>query len=127
VLIEITRKLVAEDASMDVCAICGNDFELESVHAVASGDKGEEVGPMCPTCLGYLNRRKGDAEDPALRNWPARGWPSVEVLEEARLRHPEPMFGTGDDLLAAATDRAADDSIYAASVVWGMDREDAPA
>jgi len=125
VLIELQRKLVAADASIDSCVICGNDFDLGSVYAVASEDQGEETGPMCPVCLEYLNRRKEDAEDPTLDNWPARGWPTTEVLERLRRRYPEPMFDTWEDLLAAATDRAAEDKIYEASGVWRMDRESA--
>jgi hypothetical protein len=35
------------------------------------------------------------------------------------------MLDTPEALLAAATDRAADERIYAASVVWGMEREGA--
>jgi len=35
------------------------------------------------------------------------------------------MFGTHDDLLAAATDRAADERMYGATLVWGMERETA--
>ncbi len=120
--IELHRKLVA-GACTDCCVICGNDFDLESVCAVASGDRGEEMGPMCDVCLEYLNRRKGDAEDPTLDNWPARGWPTVEVLERLRRRHPEAMFDTEDELLAAAVDRAADDRIYGGAVVWRMERE----
>jgi len=64
VLIEITRKLVAADASIDCCAICGNDFNLGSVYAVATADRSEEIRLMCPTRLEYLNRRKEDAEGP---------------------------------------------------------------
>jgi hypothetical protein len=33
------------------------------------------------------------------------------------------MFDTEEELLAAATDRAADDRIYGASVLWRMERE----
>jgi len=80
---------------------------------------------MCPACLEYLNRHKEDAEDPTLGNWPARGWPTTEVLEKLRQRYPEPMLETAEDLLAAATDRAADDKIYGASVLWRMEWESA--
>jgi hypothetical protein len=122
-LIELMRKLVATDYSITPCVICGNDFDLGSVYAQATGDRGEQMGELCPTCLDYLNRRKEDAEDPTLDNWPARGWPTVEVLERLRRRHPEPMFETYDELLAAATDRAADDRIHEATMVWRMERE----
>ena len=124
-LIEITRKLVAADASIDCCAICGNDLNLGSVYAVATADRGEEIRLMCPTCPEYLNCRKEDAEGPTLRTWPAGGWLSTEELEEARRLFPESMFGTHDDLLAAATDRAADERKYGATLVWGMERETA--
>lgn len=102
--------------------VCGNYFNLESVYCVATGDRGEQMGPMCAVCLDYLNRRKEGVEDPTLGNWPARGWPTVEVLERLRRRYPEPMFETGNDLLAAATDRAADDRIYEATWLWRMER-----
>jgi hypothetical protein len=34
-LIELYRKLVAADASTELCVICGNEFELGSVYPVA--------------------------------------------------------------------------------------------
>lgn len=121
-IIDLTRKLVATDPSIDSCAICGNDFDLGSVYAVATGDQNEDIGVLCPTCLEYLNRRKEDAKDPTMENWPAYGWPTPEFLEEARRRHPEPMFDAGGDLTTAAADPAADARIYEASVVWSMER-----
>jgi hypothetical protein len=81
------------------------------------------VSQMCPTCLQYLNLRKMDAEDPTLGNWPARDWPTTELLESFRRRYPEPMFETSDDLLAAATDRETEEEIYQASIVWRMEPE----
>jgi hypothetical protein len=125
VLIELMRKAVATDARIDNCAICGNDFNLGSVHAMASTDEGYVIGPMCPTCLGYLNERKEKGDERASSNWPGRGWPTTDVLEEARRRYPEPMFDTADDLLAAAKDPAEDERICKASVVWAMKRESA--
>lgn len=71
---------------------------------------------MCPTCLEYLNRREGAQKDTATGRWP-----SMEVLEEARRRHPDAMFGTAEQLLEAASDRAADERIVRASVVWSME------
>jgi hypothetical protein len=125
-IIELWRKMVATEYSGCSCAICGNDFYRGNVFAVAAGDQGEELGEMCPVCLEHLNRRKRDAEDPTLDNWPARGWPTPQDLEQARRRYPEPMFETEDDLLAAAEDRAADAEIYEASFVWKMKREKVP-
>jgi hypothetical protein len=122
-LIELFRKLVAEEASTDSCRVCGNDFDLGSVYPVVTGDRGEEGGPMCPTCLDYLNRRKLDPGDPTLANWPSCGWPTVEDLERLRQRYPEAQFETNDDLLAAAVDRAADDRIHSATVLWRVKRE----
>ncbi len=94
-LIELWRKEPEIGYSATCCAVCGNDFELGSVYPMIAGDQGEELGEMCPTCLDYLNRRKEDAADPTLGNWPARDWPTVEDLEEARRRYPEPA--TEDD------------------------------
>lgn len=126
-IIELWRKVVATEYSIPCCAICGNDFNRGSVSAVAKHDDGGEMGDVCPTCLDYLNRRKQNAEDPTLGNWPARTWPSLEDLEEARRRYPFPLFATTDDLLAAATDRDADEKIYTASVVWRVAPESVPA
>jgi hypothetical protein len=121
-LIELHRMVVAGELT-DCCVICGNDFDIETVYVVAHGDRGEEMGPMCDVCLRYLNRRKLDSKDPTLDNWPARGWPTTEVLERLRRRYPEPMFDTEEELLAAATDRAAEERIYEAAFVWRMERE----
>jgi len=93
------------------------------VFPVAAADDGAELGDMCPVCLDYLNRRKEDAEDPTLGNWPARDWPTTELLESFRRRYPEPMFAAEDDLLAEATDREREEEIYRASVVWRMEPE----
>ena len=82
---------------------------------------------MCLVCLDYLNRRKGHADDPTFSNWPARDWPSLEDLEEARPLHTEPMFADRGELEAAARGFEAQDEIYAASVVWRMERETRPA
>jgi hypothetical protein len=121
-LIELHRMVVAGELT-DCCVICGNDFDLKSVYVITHGDRGEEMGPMCDVCLDYLNRRKLDPEDPTLNNWPACGWPTVEVLERLRRRYPEPMFDVEEELLAAATDRAAEARIYEAAAVWRMERE----
>src|SRR5215218_3491608 len=122
-IIELWRKVIATDYSSTSCGICGNDFDRGCVFPVAAADDGAELGEICPTCLQYLNRRKEDAEDPTLGNWPARDWPTPQDLDEARRRYPEPVFETSDDLLAAATDRDAEEEIYRASVVWRMEPE----
>ncbi len=82
---------------------------------------------MCLMCLDYLNRRKVDPEDPTFDNWPARDWPTLEDLEGLRRRYPEPMFGTREELKAAATDFDTEDEFIQASFVWRMEREEAPA
>ena len=105
-LIELWRTEAQPLYSMTCCGICGNDFELGSVYPMIAGDRGVDLGEMCSTCLDYLNRRKQDAEDPALGNWPARDWPTVEDLEEARRRYPEPV--------------QEDDDVV---IVWRMERE----
>ncbi len=122
-LIELWRKEAATNYSITPCVICGNDFGLGSVYPVASGDQGQDMGEMCPTCLDYLNRRKADAEDSTDGNWPAREWPKLEDLEEARRRYPFPMFETGEDLVAAAVDEEADRRLTRQTIVWSMDRE----
>jgi hypothetical protein len=73
---------------------------------MVAGDHGEDLGEMCPTCLEYLNQRKVDADNPDRGNWPARGWPTVEDLEEARRRYPAPIPEDEDDI-----------------VVWRLERE----
>ncbi len=122
-LIELWRKVIATDYTNTCCAVCGNDFDRGSVFSVAFGDRGDELGEMCPVCLDYLNRRKVDADDPTLGNWPARGWPSLEDLEDARRRYPEAMYASRGDFDEAAKDLYAEDEIYDTSVVWGMKRE----
>jgi len=122
-IVELWRKVIATDYSTTSCGICGNDFDRGSVFPVAAADDGAELGEMCPVCLRYLNSRKMDAEDPTLGNWPARAWPTTELLESFRRRYPEPMFEASDDLLAEATDREAEEEIYQASVVWRMEPE----
>jgi hypothetical protein len=123
-LIELYRKLTAGEDT-DICVICGNDHAIGSVYAMTCGDHGEEGGPLCPTCLDYLGRRKLDPEDPASKAgyWPARDWPTVEVLRDLQRRYPEAMFDTEDDLLAASTDREAASRIHDAAMVWRMERE----
>src|SRR5215211_6111438 len=116
-IVELWRKVIATDYSTTSCGICGNDFDRGSVFPVAAADDGAELGEMCPVCLDYRNRRKEDAEDPTLGNWP-----TPQDFEEARRRYPEPMFETSDDLLAASADLDAEEEIYRASVVWRMER-----
>jgi hypothetical protein len=122
-LIELWRKETAEDYSVTPCAICGNDFELGSVYPVVGGDRGQELGEMCPVCLDYLNRRKEDTEDSTAGNWPAREWPTLGDLEDARRRYPDPLFETRGDLVAAAVDFEADEKITRETIIWSMERE----
>jgi hypothetical protein len=67
-------------------------------------------------------RARGEGDDRASSNWPGRGWPTVETLEQERRRHPLAMFPTAD-YYAAAEDPAEDERICKASVVWAMQRE----
>jgi hypothetical protein len=124
-LIELCRKVLADDYNVCCCAICGNDFDRGSVFAVASTDDGGDMGEVCPTCLDYLSRRKNDADDWRVReNWPAREWPTLEDLQDARRRYPEPMF-TDDDAMTAATggDPEVEDGILQSSFIWRMEPE----
>ncbi|MDP8952727.1 MAG: hypothetical protein M3N18_10925 [Actinomycetota bacterium] len=130
-LIELWRKVLATDYSRTHCGICGNDFDRGTVFPVAFTDHGGEVGELCPACLDYLNRRKQDGSDPTAgpapwENWPARQWPTVEDLEEARLRYPEPMFADDDAFEVAAPGWEEQEDVIAASFIWRMERE-APA
>ena len=102
--IELWRKVLATEHARELCGVCGNEFVRGSVFPVAFTDNGENIGEMCPPCLDYLNRRKEDAEDPTRGNWPAREWPTLEDLEEARRRYPQAMFPDGDAYDAAAPD-----------------------
>jgi len=122
-LIELWRKVLAEDYTTCSCGICGNDFDRGSVFPVAAADDGAELGEMCPMCLHYLNLRKMDAEDPTLGNWPARDWPTPQDLDEARRRYPEPMFANAAELKASFTDADEELEVYEASVVWRMEHE----
>ncbi len=124
-LIELWRKVLATDESCTCCGICGNDFDRGNVFAVAHTDTGGEMGEMCSTCLDYLSKRKNDPEDCRVReNWPAREWPTLEDLEEARRRYPEPMFA--DDTAyqeAAGYDPDTEDELLQASFIWRMEQE----
>lgn len=124
-LIELWRKVLATDYSTTVCAICGNELDRGTVFAVASADDGHEMGEVCITCLDYLSRRKNDAKDWYVRrNWPAREWPTLEDLQEARRRYPEPMFA--DDAAfqeAAGYDPDKEDELLQSSFIWRMEPE----
>ncbi len=122
-LIELWRKVVETDYTQTTCAVCGNDFDRGSVFPVAFGDQGDELGEMCPVCLDYLNRRKRDEDDPTLGNWPSSEWPTLENLEELRLRYPEPMYADHDALEASFASWAEEDAIYTESIVWQQKRE----
>ena len=122
-LIELWRKVLATDYSGACCGVCGNDFPMGSVFPVAFTDSGEQLGEMCPVCLDYLNRRKGDAEDPTLSNWPARDWPTLEDLEEARRRYPGAMFPDSATYEALVTPFEGEEEVAEESVVWKMERE----
>jgi hypothetical protein len=124
VLIELWRKVVAIDYSITMCGVCGTAHDRGNVFPVAFTDGGSELGEVCLVCLDYLNRRKNDADNPTLGTRPARDWPSLEDLQEARRRYPKPMFADDTELEAAAGDMDAQDAIYARSVVWGAKREE---
>jgi hypothetical protein len=128
-LIELWRKVLATDYSRNCCSICGNEFERGTVFPVAFTDRREEIGEMCPPCLDYVNRRKRDGGDPTggpapWGNWPAREWPTLEDLEEARRRFPEPMFADSDAYAAAAPDMDAELSMLQSSMIWTMEGEE---
>ena len=123
-LIELWRKVMATDYSSACCAICGNDLDRGSVFAVARTDDGGDMGEICPVCLDYLNRRKDDPEDPTLGNWPAREWPSLEDLKEARRRCPKPMFADEAAFNAAiGGDTDKEDELLQSSFIWRMEPE----
>lgn len=124
-LIELWRKDPTVGYSGCCCVICGNDFELGSVYAVAHGDRGQELGEMCPTCLDYLDRRRNAPEEPRAReNWPAREWPTLEDLQEARGRYPFPISEADEDFVAAGDgDEEADRRLGEKIVLWRMEWE----
>ncbi len=121
-LIELWRKVLATDPGREVCGICGNDFGRGAVFAMASADDGAEMGAMCPTCLDYLSRRKNDADDWRVRqNWPAREWPTLEDLEEARSRYPEAMFADEAAMMTVTgEDPDAEEELLQSSFIWRM-------
>lgn len=94
-LIELWRKVLGTDYSGTCCGICGNDFDRGSVFPVALTDDAKaEIGEVCPHCLDHLNRRKRDAEDPTLGNWPARGWPPFVTWRRRARGTPRPCSPT---------------------------------
>jgi hypothetical protein len=121
--IELWRKFIGTEYHTTCCAVCGNDFARGNVYPVAMDDKEGELGEMCLVCLDYLNARKHDGDDPTLDNWPARGWPTLGDLEEARRRYPEPMFPDGAALEEAAPGREAEEELIQASMIWRMEPE----
>jgi hypothetical protein len=121
--IVLWRKVLATDYSHTSCGICGNDFDRGTVFPVAFTDNRESIGEMCPPCLDYVNRRKQDAGDPTLENWPAREWPRLEDLEEARRRYPEAMFPDHAALDAAASAPDTEQVVLQSSFVWSVERE----
>ena len=95
---------------------------------MAFTDNAESIGEMCCPCLDYVNRRKHDGGDPTggpapWGNWPAREWPTLADLEEARRRYPEAMFADDAAHDAAAPDWDAQTEVVEASMVWRMERE----
>lgn len=120
-LIELWRKVCADDYENTPCGICGVDFYRGNVFPMAFGDQGDELGEMCVGCLDYLNRRKVDADDPTWGNWPSRDWPSLEDLEEARRRYPEAMYASRNEVAALSWE--AEEAVLAESVLWRMERE----
>ena len=129
-LIELWRKVLATDYSSTCCGICGNDFDRGTVFPVAFTDDGGELGEMCTACLDYSNRRKQDGGDPKAGpapwgNWPAREWPTVEDLEQARRLYPEAMF-PDDAFDVAAPGFDEQEEVIQASFIRRMERE-APA
>jgi hypothetical protein len=127
-LIELWRKVLATDYSRTCCGICGNDFDRGTVFPMAFTDHRESIGEMCPPCLDYVNRRKRDGGDPTggpapWGNWPAREWPTLADLEEARRRYPEAMFPDDAAYDAAAPDLDAEQAMLQSSWIWTMERE----
>jgi hypothetical protein len=124
--IELWRKFIGTSYNTTCCAVCGNDTgDLGSVFPVAGGDSdGDgEFKEMCLVCLDYLNARKHDGDDPTLDNWPAREWPTLGDLEEARRRYPEPMFPDRAALEEAAPGMGAEEEFIQASMIWRMEPE----
>ncbi len=120
-LIELWRKVIATDYTNTCCAVCGNDFDRGSVFPVAFSDSGDELGEMCPVCLDYLDRRRRDEDDPTFGNWPARDWPSLEILQESRRCYPEAMYASRGE--AEALSWEAEEDALAASILWEQKRE----
>ncbi len=114
-LIELWRTEPSGPYSMTTCAICGDDFKLGTVYARIVADGGDDLGEMCSACLDHLSRRKSEGERPAV-NWPARDWPTLEDLKQARQRHPELMSELD-------VDGYTDDEYMDAVVLWRMERE----
>lgn len=123
--IEIWRKFIGTDYESTCCTLCGNDFQRGSVFPMAAGDgrNDGEFKELCLVCLDYLNRRRYDEADPAFDNWPSREWPTVEDVEEARRRYPEPMFADREAFEAVVPDKGVEDEYIRASMIWTMEPE----
>ena len=126
-LVELRGKVLANDYVVACCAVCGDDFELGSVFAVACTDNGGEIGEVCPVCLDYPNRRKDD-DNPTLGNWPARAGgrrPKASRRRAGATRRPcSPADCAACEAAAPGWD--AQHEILQASMIWKMERETQP-
>ena len=73
----------------------------------AATDEGTEMGPACEECIAYL----------AARN-PKRS-PTLEEYRVLVAEHPKPMFGSYEEMKAAAPEHEDPaDTLYEASWLW---------
>ncbi len=88
--VDLIRVHTPEESAEEVaCAVCGERFVLGSVYAMLCTDEDVILGPACPACVEALGRRNRER------------FPSAEELAAARLRFPEPVWGSVEEASAA--------------------------
>ncbi len=98
-LIDLHRAFSPESMGEHVCALCRRDFVVGSVVAEATTDGGQEIGWVCPDCVGYFGRANPEE------------FPTIEEFEEFVRRYPEPIWATGEE-----AERAEEEGTYGAAV-----------
>ena len=93
----LKRAFDPSEMGEEECGICGCRFEGESVLAhILEFD----LGTACPACLNHLSKRNPDK------------FPSLEELEDAIQRYPEPVYTSAREV--ARLQQAEDPSVHKA-------------
>jgi hypothetical protein len=108
-IIELWRAWTRQDMDAAACALCVQEFTLQSVYATGKSDQHYDLGVICPSCLAYLGARA-----------PQR-FPTIEEYIRALRQYPQPMYESSEDLEAAAVAAGYEDRgelAFHDSLVW---------